>query len=311
MNILKHCFDELSEEDVEILKDYFNGFDYQGAGYTMLSNYIWRNTYCVCWEVIGEYLCLAGADCIEEDPKAIIAMPLTKDGWYEPAKLRYTILEAKKRFDQRKIPFSIGVIPGHMVHFLEEAFPEGLEISQDRDDDEYVYLKEKMITHSGRALHKKKNHLNHFLKNYQYEYKTITKDMVPEIKDFVAQLKKNRNYEKDEIESLELEETAIEEVLEFISHPGVFSGAILIEGKIEAFAIGELLSKDTAVTHFEKANDSFRGLYQAINMEFCKHLPDEVVYVNREEDMGLENLRKAKESYKPHHMAEKYSARLL
>ncbi|MEG1726095.1 MAG: phosphatidylglycerol lysyltransferase domain-containing protein, partial [Anaerovoracaceae bacterium] len=65
---------------------------------------------------------------------------------------------------------------------------------------------------------------------------------------------------------------------------------------------------DTAVAHFEKANDEIRGLYQCINSEFCKHLPEEIIYVNREEDMGIENLRHAKESYKPDHMAEKYSA---
>ncbi|MEF9922652.1 MAG: phosphatidylglycerol lysyltransferase domain-containing protein [Anaerovoracaceae bacterium] len=308
MNILKHCFEELTEKDITVLEEYFNGFDYQGSGYTFIANYIWRNTHCVCWEIIGEYLCIAGADCISENPKAIISMPLTKTGEYDAEKLKYTILETKKKFDQRKLPFSIELIPSHMVHFLEEAFPEQLTITHDRDDDEYVYLKEKLITLSGRALHKKKNHLNYFLKTYEYEYKPITKDMIPEIKEFVKKAKEGKTLEPDEMESLELEETAISEALEYVGDSKFFSGAIFIDGKIEAFTIGELLSSDTAVAHFEKANDEIRGLYQCINSEFCKHLPEEIIYVNREEDMGIENLRHAKESYKPDHMAEKYSA---
>ena len=67
-------------------------------------------------------------------------------------------------------------------------------------------------------------------------------------------------------------------------------------------------SKETVIVHVEKADDRVRGLYQAINNEFCKHLPEETIYLNREEDMGIEGLRKAKESYYPHHLAEKYRA---
>lgn len=311
MIILKNDFEDLTQENRELLQEYFHGFDYQAAGYTLLANYIWRNTHCVCWEEIGDYLCIAGADCIKENARAIISMPLTRDGWYDPAKLRETILAVKERFDQRKIPFSIELIPGHMVHFLEEAFPGELRIEHDRDDDEYVYLKDKLITLSGRALHKKKNHLNSFLKEYEYEYREITQGMHDEIMEFVDNAKRNKTDDPEELESRELEETAIAEVLEFIGKPGIFGGAIYIGGELKAFSIGEMLSKDTAVAHFEKADDSIRGLYQAINSEFCKHLPEEVVYVNREEDMGIENLRHAKESYKPDHMSEKYSACFL
>ena len=67
-------------------------------------------------------------------------------------------------------------------------------------------------------------------------------------------------------------------------------------------------SKETVIVHVEKADDRIRGLYQAINNEFCKRLPAETIYVNREEDMGMENLRQTKMSYKPFKMAEKYTA---
>lgn len=311
MNIFKHSFEHITKEDEQLLREYFAGSDYRGAGYTFLANYIWRETHCLCWEVIGDYLCMAGADCMIGEPNAIISMPLSRDGIYEPEKLRETILEVKRRFDERKISFSIGLIPGHMVKYLENSFPDQMEFTHDRDSDEYVYLKEKLITLSGRALHKKKNHYNFFKKTYNYKTKRITKDLVDNIMEFVVQSKIGKTYSEDEWESLRMEEVAIHEILEFVDSPEIYSTAIFIDEELQAFAIGERLNQDTAVEHFEKANDQFRGLYQVICSEFCQSLPEDIIYVNREEDMGLPNLRHAKEALKPYRMEEKYSACFL
>lgn len=312
MNIFKHNFEEMTQEDAELLKQYFDGFDYRGAGYTLLANYIWRNTHCLCWEVIGEYLCLAGADCmISDQPNAIISMPMTRTGTYDSAALRETVLQARARFAQRKIPFSVELVPGHMRRYLEEAFPGEMTFVHDRDSDEYVYRKDKLITLSGRALHKKKNHMNYFLKNYAYEVRPITQDMTREIMDFVASAREGRDYDAEELESLHMEEEAIREMLQLIDRPQIYAVAVLIEGRVQAFAIGERISKDTAAEHFEKASEAYRGLYQVVCSEFCKALPEDIVYVNREEDMGLANLRQAKEALKPDHMEERYSGRFV
>ena len=311
MDIFRHCFEKLTEDDIKTLKEYFDGYDYRGAGYTFLANYIWRTSYCLCWERMNDYLSIAGADCMTREPNAIVSMPLTRDGTYERDKLRAVILESKKRFDERGVEFSVELIPKHMVHFLEEAFPGEMVFTHDRDDDEYVYEKEKLINLPGRALHKKKNHLNYFLKTFKYEAGPITPGMLPQIHELISRVKDERSYGEEELESLLAEEEAITEILKFIDDPRVYTVAITIKGKVEAFAIGERLSQDTAVEHFEKANDDIRGLYQAICSEFCKRLPEEIIFVNREEDMGLENLRQAKEALKPHHMEEKYKGCFL
>lgn len=307
MDIFKHCFEELTEHDIEVMKEYFNGYDYRGAGYTFLANYIWRDSYCLCWERIGEYLSLAGADCMTREPHAIVSMPLTRSGNYDKDGLRNVILESKRRFDERGVDFSVQLIPGHMVHFLEEAFPGEMKFTHERDADEYVYEKEKLINLPGRALHKKKNHLNFFLKTYKYETQPVTTDMIPQIMELVDHIRVERNSGGEEFDSLNAESEAVKEILKFLDDPNVYTVAVIIKGKVEAFAIGERLSADTAVEHFEKANDNIRGLYQAICSEFCKRLPEDIIYVNREEDMGLENLRQAKETLKPHHMEKKYS----
>ena len=308
MSILKHSLEEVTPADEKILQEYFHGYDYQGAGYTFLANYIWRDSYCLSWERISDYLVLAGTDCMTGTPKSIIAMPLTRDGSYEPEKVRKVILETRRRFEEQGAAFRIVQIPGHMVPVLEEAFPEGFVLERDRDYDEYVYEREKLTYLSGRALHKKKNHLNYFYKNYRYETRPLQREDLKEVLDLSDEILAARSYTEDEEQSLTIEKAAIWEMMEHLGDPDVYSVGIYIKGKLEAFAIGERLNKDTAVEHFEKANDHIRGLYQAVCSEFCKILPEDIVYVNREEDMGLENLRQAKEALRPHHMVEKYNA---
>ena len=85
-------------------------------------------------------------------------------------------------------------------------------------------------------------------------------------------------------------------------------GAILIDGKVAAFTFGEKLNSDTAVIHVEKADKNFRGIYAAINQSFVEHEWSEMIYINREEDMGVDGLRRAKESYHPIKMIEKFNA---
>ena len=87
-------------------------------------------------------------------------------------------------------------------------------------------------------------------------------------------------------------------------------GAIRIAGKVQAFTIGEMMNADTVVVHIEKADPAITGLYPMINQEFCRRLDAGVAYVNREEDMGNAGLRKAKESYYPARLVEKYELTL-
>ena len=91
---------------------------------------------------------------------------------------------------------------------------------------------------------------------------------------------------------------------------GFREGVILINEKVEAFDLEEQLNPQTAVIHVEKANPVFDGLYQLINQEFCIHEWKNVLYINREQDLGEEGLRKAKLSYHPHHLVNKYTVKL-
>lgn len=296
----------MTDEGQQMLQEFFHGYNYQSAGYTYLANYIWRRTYALWWEEIEGYLCIAGAGCFAEHPHAVMFMPLTKDGEYIPEKLGACLQEAKKRFDDAGIPFVLRQIPEHMTGFLQESCRGEIRFFHNRDMDEYVYEKEKLIKLSGRALHRKKNHLNYFLRNYEFEVRELTEEMYTDVIALTKKVEEERSYSDEERESLEEEKAAIREMMKFLHQDDVYGRAIYIGGEMEAFAIGERLWKDSAVEHFEKANDHFRGIYQVICSEFCRSLPEEVLFVNREEDMGIEGLRHAKEALKPHHLLKMY-----
>ena len=313
--IFKNTFDNLNKEDLDLLNSYFDGYDYMSSGCTFISNYIWRNSYQISWQIIGKYLCISGLenpDDDECDQHYIMSFPLTNNGTYEIRELQETILSAKEIFRTAGKDFSIGLIPESLVHYLEECFPGRVMIEHNRDDDDYIYLKDDLVSLSGRKLHQKKNHLNYFKRNYAFTYEEATCETIPEILKYI---KSKNAYKLEETppawkEVLEMETHAIEQLLQFTGK-GLLSGIIRINGKIEAVTLGEYAkttNKKTVIVHVEKADDRIRGLYQAINNEFCKRLPDETVYVNREEDMGMENLKQAKMSYKPYKMAKKYSA---
>jgi hypothetical protein len=107
------------------------------------------------------------------------------------------------------------------------------------------------------------------------------------------------------VSGLEAENAAIKAVFDKFEYLGVFGGAVYIDDKVEAFTLAEPLNDETAVVHFEKANSGIEGLYQVINQWFCQRALRGFRFVNREQDLGVSGLRKAKQSYHPHHMVEK------
>ncbi len=314
--IFKNSFDNLSEEEIKEVSSYFDGYDYKSSGHTFLANYIWRNTHKISWEIIGDYLCVSALSDSDVEPKEyVMSFPCTKTGEYDQKKFCETITKAREIFREKGQELRIGLIPGHLVHYLKECYCGEVMIEHERDDDDYIYLREDLEFLKGRKLHNKKNHLNYFLKNYEFTYEEATPEMVPEILEYIYYKNEYKLGETPEEwkEILEQENEAVKELLKFVGK-GLLTGIIRIDGEIVAVTIGEFArstDKETVIVHVEKADDRIRGLYQAINNEFVKRLPPETKYVNREEDMGLENLRQSKLGYKPYEMGEKYSARFL
>ena len=183
--------------------------------------------------------------------------------------------------------------------------PGKYAVVSDRENSDYVYLAKDLINLSGNKYHRKKNHLNQFIKNFAFEYHPLNADLVKRVLGMQEAWCQIRECVVKP--DLLAEDFAVHEALTYFEELGYQGGAILINSVVEAFALGEALYGDTAVIHIEKANPDIPGLYAAINQLFCLNAWSEVTYINREQDMGVEGLRKAKESYYPHHMVDKYT----
>ena len=285
------------------------GFDYKTSGLSFSALYMWRNINKFSWQLIGDYLCIAGLSHLEIEQGTLepfLFPPLTKSGKYQPEKLRETILEAKRLFEKVGCKFSIRLLPLHMIDIIKEAFPGEMKYIEDRPNYDYVYKIQDLIDLKGREYHSKKNHLNYFNNNYKYEYVKLTSQMAGQAMAFIDEFNRRKEVPEHERKLLEMEKEAMRDVFESIEKVGYLAGAIIINDKVEAISIGGNLNKNTVTVHVEKANIEFRGLYQAINNEFCKHVAANVKFINREEDMGIPNLRKAKLSYKPVKLLEKH-----
>ncbi|MGN0704821.1 MAG: DUF2156 domain-containing protein [Lentihominibacter sp.] len=304
-----YMFDNrITIDNREILEEYLNGYEYKTSGLSFSAQYMWRDINMFSWDIIGDYMCISGISHLELEDGIILPFmfpPLTRTGEYDKDSLRETIFRAKEHFEKKGQPFSLRLVPFHLMEIIKEACPEMI-FKDDRPNYDYIYLTQDLIELKGRAYHSKKNHLNYFLKTYDYEYIEMTSDMADDAMKFIAEFNARKEVPEHEMEMLRMEEQAMEDVFRNLEKVGYSAGAILIDGKIEAIAIGGQLGRNTITEHVEKANVNYRGLYQAINNEFCRNVASKAKYINREEDMGIPNLRKAKLSYKPVKLLEKY-----
>lgn len=298
----------ISIDNREILEKYLNGYEYKTSGLSFSAQYMWRDINKFSWDMVGEYMCISGISHLELEEGIELPFmfpPLTADGEYNKDALRETIYKSREYFEKKGHPFSLRLVPFHVMEIIKEAVPE-MHFIDDRPNYDYIYLTQDLIELKGKAFHGKKNHLNYFKKTYEYEYVKLTSDMADDAMKFISDFNKRKDVPAHEMELLKMEEEAMEDVFRNIEAVGYSAGAILIDGSIEAIAIGGKLGKKTITEHVEKANVEYRGLYQAINNEFCKNVAAKAKYINREEDMGIPNLRKAKLSYKPVKLLEKY-----
>lgn len=202
--------------------------------------------------------------------------------------------------------FKISRLNKEDVESLERIMPGEFEINETRDRFEYIYNSNDLANLKGKKYHGKRNHISKFKNLYDWSYEKI----IPEKKEiylkfFEKWFEKNSEKEgKDFIEEFKAIKKSFEnyEKLEFEG------GSILVDGQIVACTIGEKINHENFVVHFEKAFTEFEGAYTIINQEFSKTLEKRFKFINREEDLGIEGLRKAKLSYKPFLLLEKYDA---
>ena len=183
--------------------------------------------------------------------------------------------------------------------------PDRFSTQEDPANSDYIYLAQDLIELKGRKYQKKRGHLHRFTRNNSFEYAPLTPDLVGSLLDLQESWCRIRDC-RTSPELLD-EDRAVFEALTHFGELGFKGGLIRTQGRVEAFALGEQLNPRTAVIHIEKANPGIDGLYAAINQLYLQETWSGVEFINREQDLGLPNLRKAKLSYHPHHQVIKHT----
>lgn len=198
---------------------------------------------------------------------------------------------------QGEKPVIYGVTEGYLG-LLQEAFTGKFTYEFDDGLNDYIYLTEKMASLSGKKYHGKRNHITNFKKNNpDWSFEKITKDNIGECISLHSKWIEDKNSD-DEDYSFEFE--AVLKAFEYFDELDLTGGLIRVGGEVIAFTLGEpQMNGKCFVSHFEKAPADVVGAYAVINQEFTKNCLMQYEYVNREEDLGIEGLRKAKQSYHP------------
>jgi uncharacterized protein len=279
---------------------YFGQKRYEGSECTFTNLYMWRKVYGIEWAQENECICVKASS----GGKTFVLPPLGSEAGYGAA------LDAMlDYFTQNNLPFLMKTTPRWMKKIIEDSKPGVFVFQEDQSNYDYVYNAEDLIELKGRKYSRKRNHIKNFKEEYpNYQYVPLTDDLIQDCIDNEVEWCEKRNCDEDP--GLSCEKYAIMEALTKFTKLGYKGGIILIDEKIEAFTFGEMINEDTAVIHVEKGNPDIKGIYPVINQEFCQNTWQGVKYINREEDMGIEGLKKAKESYYPVMLIEKFDVRL-
>ena len=203
---------------------------------------------------------------------------------------------------ESNIPLLWAGLNAEQTEVVNSLFDGRFSFASCRDYSEYIYETEKLAKLPGRKLHSKRNHLKRFETNYNYSFEPISSDNKEEAYEVAMQWCADNGGEDCEQGS---EFCAIRRSIDNFELLGLEGALIRIDGKAVAMTIGEEISPLAFVTHFEKAISGYEGLYTAINCYFARTLT-RYKYINREEDMGLEGLRRAKLSYRPDILLERF-----
>ncbi|MBU3204182.1 DUF2156 domain-containing protein [Clostridium algidicarnis] len=292
-------FRKLTLEDKELFERYISPYKFLSCEYSFTTLYIWREACDIQYGIYkdaliikkkdfnGDYHFMQPLGYKEEDLKDI---------------LKY-LASCKKENDIK-----------YIFKDLEEDFAykikcickenEDIAIIEDIDNFDYLYESEKLIKLSGKKLHGKKNHYNSFVKEYDYKVKDISGKEVIEgvIKATEKWYLENNNEDK----MLYYETESIKDIVRNIEFLNLKGMAVYIDSEVVGFTLGEKLNDKLAVIHVEKGDINYKGIYSFINRTFIDKYFNDVEIINREQDLGIEGLRKAKLSYSPVKLEKKF-----
>ena len=288
-------FKPISLDDREKIENYFNFLEEPFCDFTFGNLFFWSVVENTNIAFLNDFLFIRFFD----DENFYYTFPIGNG----EIKSAFDLILEDAKLNNKKIKFVC--LNKNQSKILKEIFAEKIKINKNRDGFDYVYSLEKLSSLSGRKYHSKKNHFNSFKNKYNFIFEKINENNIEECISFAREWYS----ENEATPTLLREQKALECAFKNYFKLNLIGAIIKVENKIIAFCIGEeMYNKNIFCTHFEKADYNFQGAYTAINKLFSELLFKDFKLVNREDDAGVEGLRKAKLSYHPEILLEKYYA---
>ena len=292
-------FRPITAADADLLRSYTMESKCMNCDMNVANLCSWQFLYHTEWAVVEGFLVLR----FVSDGHVTYMKPIGK-GDLRPV-LEMLMADARSLGDT----FRMACVCPCAQGLMEESMPGAFAYSVNRDRADYLYLREKLVTLSGKKLQPKRNHISKFKRTYpNYEYRPLTADLVPDCIRLGEEW--CRTNDSCMQRAMQAEQRMIDYALHHIDELHIVGGTLWVEGRMVAFTFGARINAEAFDVCVEKADTAYEGAYAMINNEFVSRLPEDITYINREEDLGLEGLRKAKLSYQPDLILDKMTATL-
>ncbi len=295
-------FKNITIDDKEIIEKYTKQNNYFLCDYCFTDIFMWRYRYSTKYCIKDGFLFLR-----VKSHESKNEMYLTPIGTGDLKKAVLSVIEYSRK---KGNPFIMLSVPEKIKDKLDTIMPDTFNFEENPDNADYIYLAEDLINLKGKKFHSKRNFINRFKETYEnrWEFEDITEENAEEV--FRYQLKWYEENRSNTDDSLFSETSAIALALKNFKKLGLKGGLLRLDGKIISFTLASKSYDNMYTIHIEKAEHLINGAYQMINNEFAKRYFQDVEYVDREEDLGIEGLKKAKQSYRPVLMGVNYTASL-
>ncbi len=269
----------------------------RGCEYTFGNIFIWRDVYDTKVAFTGDGLCVVRFDKVVE----AYLFPFG-----EGKNLKQTLDDMQADSASLGRRFMVIAASADDRDTVNALYPGRFSEHTSRDFAEYVYNSEDLIELRGKKYHGKRNHISRFMQEYpDYAFAEIDADNIGAVRAMNERWYEELMAEYGD-ESLAEERVASQSAFDHFFELGFQGGLITVNGEVAAFAMGEPINPQTFCVHIEKARYDVNGAYTVINRDFAAHFCKDYRYINREDDVGDEGLRRAKLSYYPAVLTDKF-----
>lgn len=290
-----------SVNDFNLIIHYLKKIPYEDSIFNIGNLVQWNAVYPIYFEEDEQHRFVLMFSKRSNDETWTSYVPLCEPQYYEEALYRLHEL-----FDELEVPFQMKWVPAEVLEMLKPFFRPEATVETTDDESDYLYLAEDHRSMAGKKMQKKRNHINSFISEYQgrFDFKVLTPNDRYLITDYLEQWRIRKG--SDNL-LLNHEMQGIPAMLKYWEVQNLRAGGLFIDHLLVGFVLVVVTDQKTVQINVEKAEGDIRGAYPYLQQQTLQVLAPEALMINREDDGGVDYLRKAKQSMHPIRMLQKWT----